>query len=67
MILNLASVCNAESSEILWGFIENYYPIINKKDNRLLNKLLSLELIIIKNLYCQIKSIVILLKRKKKV
>ena len=41
MILNLASVCNAESSEILWGFIENYYPNINKKDNRLLNKLLE--------------------------
>ena len=31
MILNLASVCNAESSEVLWGFIENYYPKIIKK------------------------------------
>ena len=31
MILNLASVCNAESSEVLWGFIENYYPKIIKE------------------------------------
>ena len=41
MILNLASVCNADSSEILWGFIENYYPNINKKNNKLLNQLLE--------------------------
>ena len=41
MILNLASVCNAESSEILWGFIENYYPKIVKEDNKLLNRLLE--------------------------
>ena len=26
MILNLASVCNAESSEVLWGFIEKLLP-----------------------------------------
>ena len=25
MILNLANVCNAETPDILWGFIENYY------------------------------------------
>ena len=31
MILNLASVCNAESSEILWGFIYNYYPDLKPK------------------------------------
>ena len=41
MILNLASVCNAESSEILWGFIENYYPNIDKDENKLLNQLLE--------------------------
>ena len=41
MILNLASVCNAESSQILWGFIENYYPNINKEENKLLNQLLE--------------------------
>ena len=41
MILNLASVCNAESSEVLWGFIENYYPKIIKKENKLLNQLLE--------------------------
>ncbi|MBD22846.1 MAG: lysine--tRNA ligase [Alphaproteobacteria bacterium] len=41
MVLNLASVCNADSSEVLWGFIENYYPKINKKENKLLNELLE--------------------------
>ena len=41
MILNLASVCNAETSEILWGFIENYYPNIDKDENKLLNQLLE--------------------------
>ena len=30
MILNLASVCNAEDSSVLWGFIESYYPQIDK-------------------------------------
>ena len=33
MILNLASVCNAENSTILWGFIENYYPDLDKKES----------------------------------
>ena len=31
MILNLASVCNAESSDILWEFIYNYYPEMKQK------------------------------------
>ena len=48
MILNLASVCNAESSEILWGFIENYYPKIVKEDNKLLNELLGYGVIFYK-------------------
>ena len=41
MILNLANVCNAESPEILWGFIENYYPDINRKQFPLIQKLLE--------------------------
>ena len=41
MILNLANVCNAESPEILWGFIENYYPDIDRKQYPLIQKLLE--------------------------
>ena len=41
MILNLANVCNADSSEILWGFIENYYRDIERKDFPFINKLLE--------------------------
>ena len=41
MILNLANVCNAESPEILWGFIENYYPDIDRKQFPLIQKLLE--------------------------
>ena len=41
MILNLANVCNAESSEILWGFIENYYPGIDRRKFPLIQKLLE--------------------------
>ena len=48
MILNLASVCNAESSDVLWGFIENYYPKIIKKENKLLNQLLEYGVVIYK-------------------
>ena len=42
MILNLASVCNAENSDILWGFINSYYPDTLKNDNDFLGKLLEL-------------------------
>ena len=41
MILNLASVCNAEDSNVLWGFIESYYPEIDKNKNFFLNELLD--------------------------
>ena len=41
MILNLASVCGAENSEILWSFIENYYPNVDKKKMIFLSKLLD--------------------------
>ena len=41
LILNLASVCNAETPEILWGFIENYYGKLDKKKYPYLEKLLQ--------------------------
>ena len=41
MILNLASVCNAENRDILWGFIENYYPEIERNNHPLIDKLLD--------------------------
>ena len=41
MILNLANVCNAESPEILWSFIENYYKNIKRIDFPLINELLN--------------------------
>ena len=41
MILNLASVCRAENTKILWGFIENYYPKINSDEQIFLNELLE--------------------------
>ena len=41
MILNLASVCNADNSFILWGFIEKYYPNLDKKNSVFLSELLE--------------------------
>jgi len=41
LILNLASVCNAETSDILWGFIENYYGKVDKEKYPYLEKLLQ--------------------------
>ncbi|MFP6779391.1 MAG: lysine--tRNA ligase [Alphaproteobacteria bacterium] len=44
MLLNLASVCNANSSEILWGFIAKYTNDNNKSDplmNNLIEKALQ--------------------------
>ncbi len=41
MILNLANVCNADSSDILWSFIENYYPKLKKEENQLLINMLE--------------------------
>tara|TARA_B100000989_G_scaffold293077_1_gene269929 strand:+ start:68 stop:1624 length:1557 start_codon:yes stop_codon:yes gene_type:complete len=42
LILNLASVCNAENSSILWGFINKYYPNIDRKSSKFLNYLLEM-------------------------
>ena len=44
MLLNLASVCNANSSEILWGFISKYTEDNNNSDplmNNLIKKALQ--------------------------
>ena len=41
MILNLASVCNTESNEVLWGFIETYYPNVERESSSFLNSLLN--------------------------
>ena len=42
MILNLASVCNADNSDILWEFIKSYHPKTKKNENKFLGKLLEL-------------------------
>ena len=41
MVLNLASVCNAESSDILWEFIYNYYPEMKNEKNDWIDELLK--------------------------
>ena len=41
LILNLASVCNADKPDILWGFIENYYGRLEKEKYPYLTKLLE--------------------------
>ncbi len=41
LILNLASVCNAENSEILWGFLENYYGKLKRDEYPFVQKLLD--------------------------
>ena len=41
MILNLANVCNAESPDVLWGFIENYYGRVERSEFPFVEKLLE--------------------------
>ena len=41
MVLNLASVCNADSSDILWEFIYNYYPEMRNIKNDWIDELLN--------------------------
>ena len=41
MVLNLASVCNADSSDILWEFIYNYYPELRNEKNDRIDELLN--------------------------
>ena len=56
MILNLASVCNAENTNVLWGFIVSYYPQIKKNENKFLGKLLELGVAYYKKFILPIKK-----------
>ncbi len=41
LILNLASVCNPENDDILWGFISKYQKDLNKKSSPLLSQMIN--------------------------
>src|SRR6202042_2791775 len=41
MLLNLASVVNADTPDILWGFIRRYYPDANTETQPLLARLVD--------------------------
>ncbi len=41
ILLNLASVCNAESSDVLWGFVQRYLPDANPLKMPLLSRLID--------------------------
>jgi lysyl-tRNA synthetase class 1 len=41
LLLNLASACNPENEDILWGFIAKYAPDINKKTSPLLAEMVQ--------------------------
>jgi lysyl-tRNA synthetase class 1 len=41
MLLNLASVCNADNSAILWGFVGNYNDALSPEKNVFLNQLIE--------------------------
>ncbi|WP_119421965.1 lysine--tRNA ligase [Desertibaculum subflavum] len=41
MLLNLASVCNAEAPEILWGFIRRYAPGATPQANPILDRMIG--------------------------
>jgi lysyl-tRNA synthetase class 1 len=41
LLLNLASACNPENDNILWGFIEKYESGLNKENSPLLAKMVS--------------------------
>ena len=41
LILNLASVCNPENDDILWGFISKYQKDLHKESSPLLTKMIN--------------------------
>lgn len=41
LILNLASVCNPENDDILWGFISKYQKDLHKESSPLLSKMIN--------------------------
>lgn len=44
MLLNLASVCNAEDADVLWGFVSRYQPTANATTAPYLDKLICYAL-----------------------
>ena len=44
LLLNLASVCHAKNENILWEYISNYVPEINKGENSEFDELVKLAL-----------------------
>lgn len=41
LLLNLASACNPESEDVLWGFISKYQPELNRDSSQLLKKMVA--------------------------
>lgn len=41
LLLNLASVCNPDNDEVLWGFISQYQQGLNKENSPLLSKMVA--------------------------
>lgn len=41
LLLNLASACNPENEQVLWGFINTYEPTVNKETHPMLDDLVS--------------------------
>lgn len=44
MLLNLASVCNADEPEVLWGFVSRYQPSASPTTTPFLNRLITYAL-----------------------
>ena len=44
VLLNLASVCNAENKQVLWGFITRYAPDANPEKNKMLDSLVEFSI-----------------------
>ncbi len=45
LLLNLASACNPESPDVLWGFINNYAPNVTKENCPLLGTLIDYAIV----------------------
>jgi lysyl-tRNA synthetase, class I len=41
LLLNLASACNPDNPDIMWGFIKKYAPLASKDSDQYLNKLVE--------------------------
>ena len=56
MLLNLASVCNTENPEVLWGFISRYSPGVSRSNQPLLSRLVEYALVYYKDFIKPIKQ-----------